>query len=195
MSADEPKGRFLARWSRLKQQSARGPATDAQAPTAPPTQPEAPAQQFDPTSLPAIEDLRGDSDFAQFLRQGVPSSLQIQALRKLWVTDPQFREYKPLVEYDWDFNAPDYGKLRITDDVQKFISQVFAEQPAPAPENPDVVAPAPPVAEKAPVPAGIPAGSAVSAATKTNVPGPGRPAVVAIQNGTAAPSPHKRKIR
>lgn len=60
------------------------------------------------------------------------------ALRRAWATDPAITGYKTLADYDWDFNAPGYGALRVTDNVKELADRVFgllkAEEPEPKPE-------------------------------------------------------------
>lgn len=53
--------------------------------------------------LPDIAELKRDSDFTPFLRQGVPESIQRLALRKLWRLDPTLAVVDGLVDYDDDF--------------------------------------------------------------------------------------------
>jgi hypothetical protein len=59
------------------------------------------------------------------------------ALRRAWATDPAITGYKTLADYDWDFNAPGYGALRVTDNVKDLAERVFGmikaeEEPKPA---------------------------------------------------------------
>jgi hypothetical protein len=130
MSEDEP---FLNRWSRRKQalkEQAAKPAPAAAVPEAPTSDPKAatpapPPEPVDLTKLPPIDSLTADSDYTAFLRPGVPQSMQIAALRRLWLTDPSVKNYEALVDYAWDFNAPGYGKLLPTDDVEKLLKAVF----------------------------------------------------------------------
>jgi hypothetical protein len=124
---------FLGRWSRRKQ-AQKAPAA---APVAAPEVPEAPAEKgkattapaspepVDLTKLPPIESLTADSDYTAFLRPGVPQSMQLAALRRLWLTDPSVKNYEALVDYAWDFNAPGYGKLLPTDNVEELLKAVF----------------------------------------------------------------------
>ncbi len=123
---------FLARWSRRKSQAREVPPPDpAIEPVAAP-QPE----PIDLASLPSIESLTADSDFTVFLRPGVPDALRNAALQKLWRTEPSVVNYVPLVEYNWDFNAPGYGALKATDDVAKLARQVWGGLKPPADEPP-----------------------------------------------------------
>lgn len=151
MSAGRP---FLARWSLRKHESriaepdredqpgqpepdAAPPAdlaaadeTDRQEPPAlepagapvsageaPPT--DEPQQAFD------LEGLGPDSDYRGFLDRSVPKAVRVAALRKAWSSDPAIAGYRPLADYDWDFNAPGYAALRPTDDPTAFISALF----------------------------------------------------------------------
>ena len=69
-------------------------------------------------------------------------------MRRAWATDPAITGYKTLADYDWDFNAPGYGALRVTDNVKELADRVFGmikaeEEPKPAePEVPEAEPPA-----------------------------------------------------
>ena len=152
---------FLARWSRRKadaRETAAAPKPDAGPPPAPP---------IDPASLPPIDSLTAESDFSVFLRERVPEGLRKAALEKLWRTEPSVVNYVPLVEYNWDFNAPGYGALKATDDVVKLARHLLGEAERQA-DQPDVPAKpeqtteapeAPPPAVDPPVTAaGVPTG-------------------------------------
>jgi Protein of unknown function (DUF3306) len=112
---------FLARWSRRKAEARATPAAPAESAKSAP----APEEAVDPATLPSIDSLTAESDYTVFLRKGVPESLRTAALRKLWRTERSVLEYVPLVEYNWDFNAPGYGALRATDDVTRLLRGVL----------------------------------------------------------------------
>lgn len=133
MSEDEG---FLGRWSRRKQEQKAAPIAADTAKLAPvpadaandkTATPPKEAEPIDLASLPPIDSLGADSDYTVFLRPGVPQSMQVAALRRLWLTDPSVRDYEALVDYAWDFNAPGYGQLLPTDDVEKLARAVFGE--------------------------------------------------------------------
>lgn len=125
-------GGFLSRWSRRKAEvreaEARAAEKSAVTETAKPQKPDA-EPEIDLSALPPVESLTAESDYTVFLAKGVPEALRTTALRKLWLTDPSVRDYRPLVEYNWDFNAPGYGELLSSDDVQKFVTQVMSGHP------------------------------------------------------------------
>lgn len=77
-------------------------------------------------NLPSIEGLGPDSDYTVFMRQNVPAVLRRAALRQAWTSNPAIAQHKPLVDYDWDFHAPGYGKLRAGDDPTAFLAGLFA---------------------------------------------------------------------
>ncbi len=93
---------FLKRWARLKAERAREEPVPAAAPA---STGEPPAAAAEPPDLPPIDELTKDSDFTQFLKEGVPEELKRLALRKLWLTDPVFANLDGLLEYGADFGA------------------------------------------------------------------------------------------
>ena len=125
---------FLGRWSRRKAAAREpSPAEQPQPPDAGQSQKVEPEEvPVDPATLPPIESLTAESDFTVFLRKGVPESLRKSALQKLWRTEPSVVNYVPLVEYNWDFNAPGYGALRPTDDVAKLARAAWGQIAEPA---------------------------------------------------------------
>jgi len=99
---------FLSRWARLKRESAaESPQrSEAQTPDSAPSAPDpAAAQEFDVSSVPAIESISAQSSVAAFLRAGVPEDLTRAALRNAWVSDPAIRDFVGIAENQWDFNG------------------------------------------------------------------------------------------
>ncbi|EWY41369.1 hypothetical protein N825_27985 [Skermanella stibiiresistens SB22] len=132
MTSDREEG-FLGRWARLKR---RGAVEETAQPDQAPDQTieagqageggaTAELEPFDPASLPDLDTLHAASDYTAFLKPNVPRELKTLALRRAWVTDPAITSYKTLADYDWDFNAPGYGALRVTDDVVDLAKRVF----------------------------------------------------------------------
>lgn len=78
-----------------------------------------------PADLPDLETLGEGSDFRRFMREDVPAALRHAALRKAWATNPAITGHKPLVDYDWDFHAPGFGRLRPGDDPRKLLATLF----------------------------------------------------------------------
>jgi Protein of unknown function (DUF3306) len=110
--------RFLSRWSRLKR--AQAESTDAAsavlpvAPGQPPatatataatTTPQAAGEGVMP-SLPSIESLTMESDYAQFFQAKVPESLRRAAVKKLFA-DPHFNIMDGLDTYIDDYSKSD----------------------------------------------------------------------------------------
>lgn len=129
---------FLRRWARRKEEARRAEeAPEEPIPPAPVVEeappPVAPEPEAPPPDLPPIETLDATSDYTAFLKSGVPKLLRQAALRKAWATDPAITGHKPLVDYDWDHNAPGYGKLAPGDDVAKLVSAIFRNRPATPP--------------------------------------------------------------
>ncbi len=98
---------FLGRWSRRKAET-RSKAPEPPAAAAPmPTETDAaPAEDTPapPPDLPDIESLDKDSDYTVFLQDGVPDEIRNLALRKLWLSDPEFNVVDGLDDYDEDYN-------------------------------------------------------------------------------------------
>ena len=155
---------FLSRWSRRKQEAAD--ETEAQTPPAVaetttgsppdagrnPGQPGTPAgaeteKPFDLASLPSIESITAETDIRAFLAPGVPPALTRAALRRVWVADPNIKNFVGLADYDWDFHTPGaiagFGPLDMSDDelrrqVMRIVGQVTgpeAPEPAELPKN------------------------------------------------------------
>jgi hypothetical protein len=138
---------FLARWS-LRKHAARQAEepTEAPADNEPPGEAEPSGHAVEPSvplgdaetarpALPDLETLDGSSDYRGFLDRTVPKELRVAALRKAWASDPAIAGYRPLADYDWDFNAPGYAALRPTDDPAKFVTALFAHLTKPKPET------------------------------------------------------------
>ncbi len=122
---------FLGRWSRLKREAAHEvlpePAADL-----PPGEP-----LVDLEALPPLESLGAASDYTPFLAAGVPEALRCAALRKAWASDPAIANFRGFAEYDWDCNAPGYGALLPTDNIQQLLSRILRDDPE---EQPELVA-------------------------------------------------------
>ena len=131
MDAVEATGRgadgFLARWSRRKAASRENtPQALMPGPLPQPDQPIAEAPEIE---LPPIETLGADSDYTMFLARGVCRTVQAQALRVAWASDPVIANFRGMAEYAWDFNAPGYGDLALNDDVAALLSQIIRSSP------------------------------------------------------------------
>jgi len=147
MTRSEGSG-FLRRWSERKRAARHETPEESQA------APEAVAapEPFDPASLPALDELNAKSDYTAFLRPGVPLELTKAALRQAWRSDPVISTFKEMADYDWDFNAPGYGALLPTDDVQAMLGRIIDRPTPPTPEPPpaDGLSTASEIAEPAP---------------------------------------------
>jgi putative acetyltransferase len=119
---------FFARWSRRKTRARAEPdatVVDAEEPVAGQsqvTEPAAPrAAGADPAQPPAhqpaeapargeddfadvdFDKLDFQSDYARFLRVGVPENIRRKALAKLWASDPIFAQVDPFQDYAGDY--------------------------------------------------------------------------------------------
>lgn len=99
-------GRFLSRWSRLKQ--AQPDAAAGIAPAAAIPAPQPPVDDRTPdtpdAALPDTATLTLDSDFTAFLKDEVGDALRCQALKKLF-TDPHFNVMDGLDIYIGDYSV------------------------------------------------------------------------------------------
>ncbi len=139
----------LRRWSRRKLAAKAAPAA-AETPLVPELTPPDPP----PPDLPSIDTLGLASDYTAFLQKGVTAEVQRLALQRAWESDERIAGFRGMAEYAWDFNAPNYGRLRPGDDVAQLLRAVL-EPPAPDPpsaEEPAIAtAKAPPALEPGPV--------------------------------------------
>lgn len=97
---------FLGRWSRRKAETrSKAPEPPVAAEAVPTETDAAPAEDTPaPLELPDIESLGKDSDYTMFLQDGVPDEIRNLALRKLWLSDPEFNVCDGLDDYDEDYN-------------------------------------------------------------------------------------------
>ncbi len=93
-------GKFLSRWSRLKERARELPAAEAQ-PLPRVVDPEAP-----PPELPPVDKLTIESDFSGFFHPKVDENLRRAALKKLF-SDPRFNVMDGLDVYIDDYSKPD----------------------------------------------------------------------------------------
>jgi hypothetical protein len=112
MSEDKlSEDKFLARWSRRKQEAKAPPtlpdaATHDDVQSASPPAAEDDEAEFDLSSLPSIDSITSATDIKAFLRKGIPQELTRAALRRAWSADPAIRDFVGLAENAWDFNDP-----------------------------------------------------------------------------------------
>ena len=199
---------FLARWARLKRTSDEAPppadspntrllaetpseVLEEDAPAAPWAAALTPAETADPAPaspptepepLPPVESLSAESDYRPFLKSSVPDALRLAALRKAWSTDAEIASFRGFADYDWDFNAPGYGKLLPIDDIRKLCDAIFGDQPVAArQEEPPADAPLEPERE---------ADEASLVAEEVAEPAlPAEPADVEVEVASSSPEP------
>jgi hypothetical protein len=103
--------RFLARWSRRKQEAKAtptqsDPAMRGDMQSALPPAAKDDEAEIDLSSLPSIDLITSATDITAFLRKGIPQELTRAALRRVWSADPAIRDFVGLAESAWDFNDP-----------------------------------------------------------------------------------------
>lgn len=124
---------FLSRWSKRKiEDSERSAETSvpAEAETIPDE-----AESISPeeiAALPPVESVNSAEDLMVFLRQGIPVALRMAALRKLWVLDPDIRNFVgDARDYAWDWNVPGgvpvSGPLEPGTDVGSMVRKIFGD--------------------------------------------------------------------
>lgn len=142
---------FLTRWSRRKREiveSGTKPVTPVPEAAALPTAPQERAdavpepEMVEPPSLDLIDK---DFDLAHWLKQNVPESWKLAALRRAWLADPTIRNFEnPARDYALDWNtpggAPGYGPLTESDDVEAMVRAIFGESPDAEQVDPDAAA-------------------------------------------------------
>jgi len=132
MSEEKQQEAFLDRWSRLK----KSEQAEKEAP------PPAETKREDPQApLPAIEDLKADSDFKPFMDPRVDTGTRRSALKKLF-TDAHFKTIDPFEPYSIDLTGEDpipeammktlqHAKRHLFEDEQKAVqARVQAEAQA-----------------------------------------------------------------
>ncbi len=140
MSQDEKEEdkNFLLRWSQRKRAAEqpvpdKGPAEPAEDVDASPVAIEnEPAEPFDLSSLPKLEDLTETTDITGFLHKGVPESLRNAALRKSWALDPAIRNYvNPALDYAYDWNTPGgvpgNSEIGAGTDIARMLLQIMGD--------------------------------------------------------------------
>ncbi len=102
----------IARWSRRKAAVRESERPEAEPEIPGPAEPsnlvEVEAEpETEPQPLTPIEELDAQSDYTQFLADGVPEAVTRAALRKLWLSDPVLANLDGLNDYDENFNLID----------------------------------------------------------------------------------------
>ena len=154
MATDES---FLGRWSRLKrteQSHANAPDPSQEAtvtePTSEPlttdtaTHPkiDSDREALTDADMPDIESLDQDSNFAQFLSEGVSDTIRQQALRKLFHL-PEFNLRDGLNDYDGDFSQIPSMTAEVAKQIRNWVNKHQDEleeaiQDSPAEEESDI---------------------------------------------------------
>jgi hypothetical protein len=124
---------FMSRWSKRKLEEGESAEAPASAPAeANPDEPDSMTLE-EIAALPAVESVNSAEDLMVFLRKGIPVALRAAALRKLWVLDPDIRDYVgDARDYAWDWNVPGgvpvSGPLEPGTDVESMVSKIFGEE-------------------------------------------------------------------
>lgn len=130
------KGRFLARWSRLKRAAETG-AGDVPLPAGPVEAPAHAVPAAGPTDLPAPETLTLESDFTAFLKEEVGEALRRQALKKLF-NDPHFNVMDGLDIYIDDYSVSEPIPPDVLAQLRHAREMLDEAVPVPAADEPPV---------------------------------------------------------
>lgn len=92
---------------------------------------------------PSLDLIDKDFDVAHWLKQNVPESWKLAALRRAWESDPFIAGFEnPARDYALEWNipggAPGYGPLTESDDVAAMVRNIFGDTPKPEPADPTV---------------------------------------------------------
>jgi hypothetical protein len=127
---------FLTRWSRRKREIASEEVASPPSAVAPPPVETASASEPEPEMVepPSLDLVDKDFDVAHWLKQNVPESWKLAALRRAWESDPAIAGYEnPARDYALDWNtpggAPGYGPLSESDDVEAMVRNIFGDPP------------------------------------------------------------------
>lgn len=131
---------FLSRWSRRKREG-EGEEQTAPLPAAPAPESDAPATteasqpEAEIVEPPSLDLIDKDFDLASWLKQNVPETWKLAAMRRAWENDPAIANFEnPARDYALDWNtpggAPGYGPLTESDDIAEMVRGIFGEQPA-----------------------------------------------------------------
>jgi hypothetical protein len=139
---------FLSRWSERKrrvraEEELPAEARDPESEPAAPDQGELEANRAAAEAID-LETLTDRSDYAPFLRRGVPAALKRAALRKLWRSNPVFAVLDGLNDHDLDYRWPGkdsevvrtawkVGRGFLTDEDQASATERAAEKPVGSP--------------------------------------------------------------
>ena len=134
---------FLKRWSD-KKQSATSEAVPKEALGEQDQQQQlvasVPEQPTENLPLPSLDDIIPGSDVSVFFQKHVPETLRAAALRKLWTTDPDIKDFIEMADHQWDFTNPDAipGWSSTVDgvDLKAMVDKIFggAVKKEPEPE-------------------------------------------------------------
>jgi hypothetical protein len=132
---DEREEGFLERWARRKREAGAPEPVPAPAPVPVPAAPAQAAPEPEPVEPPSLDLVDQNFDLAHWLKQNVPESWKLAALRRAWESDPAIAGYlDPARDYALDWNtpggAPGYGPLSESDNVEEMLANIFGKPPA-----------------------------------------------------------------
>lgn len=137
---------IFARWSREKARSKAAAEPDHQDATSA----EVAVRNPPPLDLPALDDIRPETDIRGFLAAEVAAATRNGALRRLWLIDPAIRDFVgPARDYNFDWTVPGGipggGALPSPEEIGRMVDAVLGpmqaaaerrDPPKPAEEEP-----------------------------------------------------------
>jgi Protein of unknown function (DUF3306) len=132
---------FLKRWSERKQLVAKEALVveEQQQPLV-----NSPSEgDIENLPLPSLDDILPGSDMSVFFQKHVPEALRAAALRKLWITDPDIKDFIEMADYQWDFTKPDsipgWSSTVEGVDLKAMLEKIFSgaikKEPEPEAQN------------------------------------------------------------
>lgn len=98
-------GNFLDRWAKRKQAVQHEQAIAQPLVETPPSN--LPSENDESLPLPSLDDILPGRDVSAFFQKHVPEALRAAALRKVWMTDPDIRDFIEMADYQLDYANPD----------------------------------------------------------------------------------------
>jgi Protein of unknown function (DUF3306) len=133
---------FLDRWARRKQEVLRAQESQQNQTSAVRAAPAAhmPVEAAESLPLPSLDDIVPGGDVAAFFQKHVPEALRAAALRKVWMTDPDIKDFIEMADYQLDYANPDsipgWSSNIEGIDLKGMVERIFNNAPEVEAESP-----------------------------------------------------------